>query len=86
MNVHSEFVGAFLAEFRPRVLPIYLTLAFLIGWIGLLSVRVLFEPTDMAAATVFANRVRLAMLAVIATPFAQPLAIVSTRRLLEGEG
>jgi len=86
MNINSPIVGAFLAEFRPRVLPIYLTLAFLTGWLGLLSVRVLFEPTDMAAATVFANRVRLAMLAIIATPFAQPLAIVSTRCLLEGEG
>jgi len=79
MNVHSEFVGAFLAEFRPRVLPIYLTLTVLLGWLGVVSVHVLFEPTDMAAATVFVNRVQLAMLAVIATPFAQPLAIAACR-------
>jgi len=85
MNISSPIVGAFLAEFRPRVLPIYVTLAFLTGWLGLLSVHVLFEPTEMAAATVFANRVRLAMLAIIAMPFAQPLAIVSTRCWLEGE-
>jgi len=86
MNIDSPIVGTFLNEFRARVLPIYFTLAFLVGWLGLLSVRVLFEPADMAAATVFATRVRLAMLALIATPFAQPLAIVSTRCLLEGEG
>jgi len=85
MTIDSPMAGAFLDAFRPRVLPIYLTLAFLLGWLGVVSVHVLFEPTDMAAATVFANRVRLAMLAVIATPFAQPLAIASVRCWSEGE-
>ena len=83
MTIDSPIVGEFLAAFRPRVLPIYLTLAFLTGWLGMVSVQVLFEPTEMAAATVFANRVRLAMLAVIATPFAQPLAIAAGRCWLE---
>jgi len=83
MNINSPIVGAFLNEFRPRLLPIYLTLAFLTGWAGILSVQVLFEPAEMAAATVFATRVELLMFILIAMPFAQPLAIVSTRCWLE---
>jgi len=86
MNINSPIVGAFLDEFRPRLLPIYLTLAFLTGWLGLVSVQVLFEPTDMAAATVFAGRVRLLLFAVVAIPFVQPLAIAATRCWLGGEG
>jgi len=39
MNINSPIVGAFLNEFRPRLLPIYLTLAFLTGWAGILSVH-----------------------------------------------
>jgi hypothetical protein len=83
MTIDSPIVGAFLDAFRPRLLPIYVTLAFLTGWLGMVSVQVLFEPTEMAAATVLATRVELLMLILIAMPFAQPLAIAATRCWLE---
>jgi hypothetical protein len=86
MNVNSEFVGAFLEAFRPRLLAIYVLLAALTAWVGTLSVHVLFEPTEMADAAVFAGRVRLLLFAVVAIPFVQPLAIAATRCWLEGEG
>jgi len=83
MNVHSELVGAFLEAFRPRLLGLYVAVAFLTGWVGLLSVHVLFEPTEMAAATVFANRVRLLVFVLVGIPFVEPLAIAATRCWLE---
>jgi hypothetical protein len=85
MNVDSEFVGAFLEAFRPRLLALYVTVAFLTGWVGLLSTQVLFEPTEMADATVFANRVQLLVFILVGIPFVEPLAIAATRCWLEGE-
>lgn len=79
MTIDDPIVGEFLEAFRPRVLPIYLTLTFLIGWLGLLSVHVLFEPTEMAAATVFVTRVELLMFMLITIPFVEPLAIAAGR-------
>jgi hypothetical protein len=79
MTIDSPFVEHYLDAMRPTLWPIYLTLALLVGWMGFISVRTLFDPLDPGSAAGFARNVKLLVYIIVAIPFARPALVAAGR-------
>lgn len=80
-----EAILAYADEMNWVLLPVYVTLSFLVAWVGVLSVMFLqAEGVSAAAMGEYAAAVQALMILLIAIPFGMPMLRLVGRRWLSG--
>ena len=76
-----ETILAYADEINWALLPVYVTLSFLVAWVGVLSVT-FFQSEGVTAAEMatYAEAVQVLMIVLILFPFAAPLLRLAGRR------